>query len=41
MIFYKNIVLFNFVEEKVKSIFDFEVWENDVWVVGYLRLGIV
>lgn len=41
MIFYKNIVLFNFVEEKVKSIFDFEVWENDVWVVGYLWLGIV
>lgn len=41
MIFYKNIVLFNFVEEKVKSIFDFEVWENDVLVVGYLRLGIV
>lgn len=41
MIFYKNIVLFNFVEDKVKSIFDFEVWENDVWVVGYLWLGIV
>lgn len=41
MIFYINIVLFNFVEEKVKSIFDFEVWENDVWVVGYLWLGIV
>lgn len=41
MILYKNTVLPNFVEEKVKSISDFEVQENDVWVVGYPRSGTV
>lgn len=41
MILYKNTVLPNFVEEKVKSISDFEVRENDVWIVGYPRSGTV
>lgn len=41
MVIYKNTVLPNFVEEKVKSISEFEVRENDVWIVGYPRSGTV
>lgn len=39
MILYRNTVLPNFVEGKLNSISEFEVRENDVWIVGYPRSG--